>query len=91
MSNMLSRFLIYTTHQRIPIKRKYLSTMVATEQIEQTVDQVKQAEITRDNLDIVKTHRADPNMVEYEAYSHNTASAKEHSLTASVSNKIGFI
>jgi hypothetical protein len=57
---------------------------------EQTIDispeeQTRLAEIERDNLDIVKQCRANPDLVEYEAYSHSSASEKEHSLTASVS------
>lgn len=57
--------------------------MVAAQQIEQQ-DTTKEAEIIRDNLDIVKQCRADPNIVEYEAYSHSSKSEKEHSLTFSV-------
>lgn len=89
---MLSRFIQKTP---IFIKRSSASilrynTMVATQQQQQDItisveEQIKQAEITRDNLDIVKKHRANPEIVEYEAYSHSSASEKEHSLTASVS------
>ncbi|GAN02504.1 thioesterase family protein [Mucor ambiguus] len=48
-------------------------------------EQIRLAEIERDNLDIVKKNRADPAIVEYEAYSHSSASEKKHSLTVSVS------
>lgn len=73
--------------------------MVATEQLQQpqennntlsAEEQIRQAEITRDNLDIVKKYRADPEIVEYEAYSHSSASEKAHSLTASVSSNGGY-
>lgn len=74
------------------------NTMVATEQQQpkennnnitiSAEEQIRQAEITRDNLDIVKKYRADPEIVEYEAYSHSSASEKAHSLTASVSSGI---
>lgn len=48
-------------------------------------EQIRLAEIERDALDIVKKNRADPAIVEYEAYSHSSASEKKHSLTVSVS------
>lgn len=51
-------------------------------------EQVRLAEIERDNLDIVKENRADPAIVEYEAYSHASASEKKHSLTVSVSSTL---
>lgn len=54
-------------------------------------EQIRQAEIERDNLDIVKKNRADPAIVEYEAYSHSSASEKKHSLTFSVSIGLGWV
>jgi hypothetical protein len=62
-----------------------LSTMSPL--VEQTIpeDRTRLAEIQRDNLDIVKTLRSDPEIIEYEAYSHSSKSEKEHSLTISVS------
>lgn len=55
--------------------------MVAT----QEQDLVQQAKVMRDNLDIVKALRSNPDMVEYKAYSHATPSQLQHSLTATVS------
>lgn len=52
-----------------------------------TTSRTKLAEIERDNLDIVKSLRADPEIIEYEAYSHSSKSEKEHSLTITVSQK----
>ncbi|KAI7874341.1 HotDog domain-containing protein [Mucor mucedo] len=48
----------------------------------QDQDLVQQAENVRDNLDLVKALRANPDMVEYGAYSHATQSQLQHSLTA---------
>lgn len=61
--------------------RRPLNTMVAV----QDQDLTTRAEIVRDNLDIVKALRSNPDMVEYQAYSHATESANSHSLTATVS------
>ncbi|CAO0797871.1 unnamed protein product [Mucor circinelloides] len=54
-------------------------------------EQIRLAEIERDNLDIVKKNRADPAIVEYEAYSHSSASEKKHSLTFSTLRGPGMI
>lgn len=48
-------------------------------------EQTRLAEIERDNLDIVKQCRSNPDLVEFEPYSYSSASEREHSLTASVS------
>lgn len=47
-------------------------------------ERTRLAEIERDNLDIVKSLRSNPDIVEYKSYSHFTESQKEHSLTATV-------
>jgi hypothetical protein len=67
------------------------TTMVATEtqqpieQLTPEQEQIRHAEIERDALDIVVKNRADPEIVEYVAYSHSSKSEKEHSLTVTVS------
>lgn len=71
-------------------KHKNFATMSpAVEQEQQpeisVEEQIRLAEIERDNLEIVKKNRADPAIIEYEAYSHSSASEKKHSLTVSVS------
>lgn len=80
---MLSRLVLRSVFPKKPFYR-YNTTMVATaEHIEQ--DPIREAESIRDNLDIVKKYRADPEIIEYEAHSHSSASTKKHSLTFSVS------
>lgn len=79
---MLSRLVLRSVFPKKTFYR-YNTTMVATEHIEQ--DPIREAESVRDNLDIVKKYRADPEIIEYEAHSHSSASTKEHSLTFSVS------
>lgn len=79
---MLSRLVLRSVFPKKHFYR-YNTTMVATEHIEQ--DPTREAEFVRDNLDIVKKYRADPEIIEYEAHSHATDSTKKHSLTFSVS------
>lgn len=57
----------------------------------QEQDPTKQAELIRDNLDIVKALRSDPDIIEYGAYSHASQSEKQHSLTASVSRPYNYL
>lgn len=99
----LSRFInpSYNNNFALNKAKFYYTTMVSTEvqeqqQIELTAEQqISQAEITRDSLDIVVKNRADPDIIEYKAYSHSSKSEKEHSLTATVSalshNKVQFL
>ncbi|KAG2230406.1 hypothetical protein INT48_008770 [Thamnidium elegans] len=77
---MLSGLALRNVFSKKPFYR-FNTTMVATEYIEQ--DPIREAESARDNLDIVKKCRADPEIIEYEAHSHSSASTKKHSLTFS--------
>jgi hypothetical protein len=54
----------------------------------ESAERTRLAEIERDNLEIVKQFRADPEIVEYESYSHSPQSEKEHSLTVTVSSNM---
>ncbi|KAI8332516.1 HotDog domain-containing protein [Choanephora cucurbitarum] len=56
-----------------------------------TKEQIHLAEIERDNLEIIKKYRADPEFIEYEAYANASASQKAHSLTASTLRGPGMI
>ncbi|KAI7898561.1 HotDog domain-containing protein [Cokeromyces recurvatus] len=59
-----------------------MSPTVEQEQYTMSVEeQMTLAQQERDNLEIVKKLRANPNMIEYEAYSHSSQSEKEHSMT----------
>ncbi|KAI8382254.1 HotDog domain-containing protein [Blakeslea trispora] len=78
----------------ILLKKYQFSTMspIAEQPIDNEIspeEQIRLAEIERD--EIVKKYRADPELIEYEAYANASASQKAHSLTATTLRGPGMI
>ncbi|KAI9472459.1 MAG: HotDog domain-containing protein [Benjaminiella poitrasii] len=83
---MLSSFRLFSPFRQSFLCRQAISSMSPTVEQEQyncisIEEQMAMAEQERDNLEIVKKLRADPDILEYEAYSHSSQSEKDHSLT----------